>query len=185
MPASETQLDAARAERHARSVRSHDIAFAVVDGLSALAVQRHSASLLAEVLARLNPSAEGEATPAAPRWSIAPVAVVEQGRVAVGDDIGELLDSRIVVVLIGERPGLSSPDSLGIYLTHTPRVGTTDAQRNCISNVRPAGQDLATAARRLAWLVNEGRRIGQTGIALKDHSGLALSAAPPAGPSLN
>ncbi len=169
--ASRQQLDAARAERHARGVRSHDIAFAVVDGLSALAVQRHGAPLLAEVLARLNPPADSDATPAEPRWTIAPVAVVEQGRVAVGDDIGELLDSRIVVVLIGERPGLSSPDSLGIYFTWEPRPGRHDAERNCISNVRPEGLSYRAAAERLVDLLGQARSRQLTGVGLKDESG--------------
>jgi ethanolamine ammonia-lyase small subunit len=83
----------------------------------------------------------------------------------------------MVAMVVGERPGLSSPDSVGIYLTHAPRVGRTDAERNCISNVRPAGQDPVTAARRLAWLVHEGLRLGLTGVGLKDHSGLPMVAA--------
>ncbi|MDL2338123.1 MAG: ethanolamine ammonia-lyase subunit EutC [Pseudomonadota bacterium] len=167
--ASRQQLDALRAQRQARGVRSHDLAFAVVDGLSALAVQRHTAPLLTEVLALLNGPA-GEGTP---RWSIAPVAVVEQGRVAVGDDIGELLDSRIVVVLIGERPGLSSPDSLGLYLTWAPQPGRNDAERNCISNVRPEGLGYRDAATRLVYLLEQARSRQLTGVGLKDESGSA------------
>ena len=179
--ASRQQLDVARAERHARGVRRFDIAFAVVDGLSALAVQRHSEPLLAEVLALLHPPADGAAAPAEPPWTIAPVAVVEQGRVAVGDDIGELLDSRIVVVLIGERPGLSSPDSLGIYFTWAPRPGRHDAERNCISNVRPEGLGYREAAARLVYLLSEARARGLTGVDLKDESGsdsVAMAARP-------
>jgi ethanolamine ammonia-lyase small subunit len=165
--ASRQQLEALRAERRAQGVRAYDLAFAVVDGLSALAVQRHTAPLLTEVLALLDgPAAEG-----APRWTIAPVAVVEQGRVAVGDDIGELLDSHIVVVLIGERPGLSSPDSLGLYLTWAPQPGRHDAERNCISNVRPEGLSYRDAAARLLYLLEQARSRRLTGVGLKDESG--------------
>lgn len=165
--ASRQQLEALRAERHAQGVCAHDLAFAVVDGLSALAVQRHTAPLLTEVLALLDgPAAEG-----APRWTIAPVAVVEQGRVAVGDGIGELLDSQIVVVLIGERPGLSSPDSLGLYLTWAPQPGRHDAERNCISNVRPEGLGYRDAAVRLVYLLEQARSRRLTGVGLKDESG--------------
>ena len=158
---SRLQLEALRAQRLLQGVRSHDIAFVVADGLSALAVQRHAAPLLAALLPRL----------AGQRWQAAPVAVVEQGRVAVGDDVGELLDARIVVVLVGERPGLSSPDSMGLYITWAPRPGRSDAERNCISNVRPEGLDHGDAAARLAYLLAQARQRELTGVALKDESG--------------
>ncbi len=161
--ASRTQLEALRTQRVAQGVTSHDIAFAVVDGLSALAVQRHAAPLIAAVLA----------VRASSTWTRAPVAVVEQGRVAIGDEIGSLLDSRIVVVLIGERPGLSSPDSLGLYLTWAPRAGRTDAERNCISNVRPEGLGYRDAAARLVYLLEQALSRKLTGIGLKDESGAA------------
>ena len=164
---SRLQLEALRAQHVLQGVRSHDIAFVVADGLSALAVQRHAAPLLAEVLARVD----------AAQWQMAPVAVVEQGRVAVGDDIGELLASRIVVVLVGERPGLSSPDSLGIYLTWAPRPGRHDAERNCISNVRPEGLGCDEAAARLVYLLGQALVRGLTGVALKDESGGAAAVA--------
>jgi ethanolamine ammonia-lyase small subunit len=163
--ASRRQLESLRADRLAAGVTEHDLSFAVVDGLSALAVQRHAVPLLVEVLARLR----REDAPAP--WSIAPIAVVEQGRVAVGDDVGELLDSRLVVVLIGERPGLSSPDSLGIYFTWDPRPGRNDAERNCISNVRPEGLPYADAAARLVYLLEQARSRQLTGVGLKDDSG--------------
>ena len=153
-----------------QGARGHDIACVVADGLSALAVQRHAAPLLAEVLRRIAPLP----------WWLAPVAVVEQGRVAVGDDIGELLASRIVVVLIGERPGLSSPDSLGIYLSWAPRPGRHDAERNCISNVRPEGLGYGDAAARLVYLLEQALARGLTGVALKDESGAATAVAAPA-----
>lgn len=146
-----------------------DLALVVGDGLSALGIQRHTAPLLAAIRAELG----GALTQSPP-------VLVRQARVAVADEVGEQLGARMVVMIVGERPGLSAPDSVGIYLTHAPRVGCTDAERNCISNVRPAGQDPATAARRLAWLVHEGLRLGITGVGLKDHSGLPMVAASPA-----
>lgn len=136
-----------------------DLALVIADGLSALAVERHAVPLVAALRARL-----GE------RWRLAPAAVVAQGRVAVGDPIGAALGAAAVAVLIGERPGLSSPDSLGIYLTWAPRPGRTDAERNCISNVRPEGLAVAEAARRLAWLLEAARARGLTGVMLKDES---------------
>jgi ethanolamine ammonia-lyase small subunit len=161
--ASRAQLETLQAQRSAQGLKSFDIGFAVVDGLSALAVQRHAAPLIAAVLA----------TEVASTWTQAPVAIVEQGRVAIGDEIGALLACRIVVVLIGERPGLSSPDSLGIYLTWAPRPGRNDAERNCISNVRPEGLGYADAAAKLVYLLAQALGRGLTGVALKDESGAA------------
>ena len=143
-----------------------DLALVVGDGLSALGIQRHAAPLLAAIRTALG----GQLT-------LSPPVLVSQARVAVADEVGEQLGARMVAMIVGERPGLSSPDSVGIYLTHAPRVGRHDAERNCISNVRPAGQDPVTAARRLAWLVHEGLRLGATGVGLKDHSGLPMVAA--------
>jgi ethanolamine ammonia-lyase small subunit len=133
---------------------------AIEDGLSAIAVQNHAVPLLA-ALARLS----------AERWSRAAIVVALRGRVALGDDIGERLKARLVVVMIGERPGLSSPDSLGIYLTHAPRIGRTDAERNCISNIHARGLGYEEAARKLDWLVSAALARGVSGIALKDDSG--------------
>ncbi|HYQ37708.1 MAG TPA: ethanolamine ammonia-lyase subunit EutC [Pseudomonas sp.] len=137
-----------------------DLAIVIADGLSALAVQRHSLPLLDRLLEALR----GEG------WSLAPVALVEQGRVAVADEVGELLGARMSVILIGERPGLSAPDSLGLYFTWAPRVGLTDAQRNCISNVRREGLSYATAAFRLRYLMREACRRQLSGVALKDET---------------
>jgi ethanolamine ammonia-lyase small subunit len=142
-----------------------DLALVVGDGLSALGIQRHVVPLMAAIRAALG----GQMT-------LSPPVLVSQARVAVADEVGEQLGARMVAMIVGERPGLSSPDSVGIYLTHAPKVGRTDAERNCISNVRPAGQDPLTAARRLAWLVHEGLRLGITGVGLKDHSGLPMVA---------
>jgi ethanolamine ammonia-lyase small subunit len=138
----------------------YDVAFVVADGLSALAVAQNAAPFLHALRARL----------LAPRWSVAPPAIVLQGRVAVGDEVGELLGAHIVVVLIGERPGLSSPDSMGLYVTWAPRVGLTDESRNCISNVRPAGLGYEDAAGRLHYLLAEARRRQLTGVGLKDET---------------
>ena len=137
-----------------------DVAIIVADGLSALAVERHAPPLLQELL----PQIEG--------WSLAPIAVVEQGRVAIGDEIGAALGAQLSVVLIGERPGLSSPDSLGAYITWAPRPGRTDAERNCISNIRAEGLSYAQAAAQLAFFLAEARRRQLTGIALKEDSHL-------------
>jgi ethanolamine ammonia-lyase small subunit len=132
----------------------------LADGLSARATQSHALPLLQALRAHL------EAAGA----SIGPVVIATQARVALGDDIGERLGAHAVLVLIGERPGLSSPDSLGAYLTWAPRVGRSDAERNCVSNIRPEGQPPAQAAARLAWLLAAARRLGGTGVALKDAS---------------
>jgi ethanolamine ammonia-lyase small subunit len=140
--------------------RTHDIAFVVADGLSALAIGSHAVPFLACMQPWLQ--AQG--------WSVAPVVVVSQGRVAVADEVGQLLRARLVVILIGERPGLSSPDSMGLYLTWMPRVGLSDASRNCISNVRPAGLAPEQAARKLMHLLEESRRRQLSGVALKDGS---------------
>ena len=140
-----------------------DLVIVVADGLSALAVHRHTLPFLTRLEEQM--SADG--------WSAAPVVLVEQGRVAVGDEIGQLLGAKMVVMLIGECPGLSSPDSLGLYFTYNPKVGLTDAYRNCISNVRPAGLGVEGAADKLHYLLGRARNLGLTGVALKDDSALA------------
>ena len=165
------RLDAASRERlvglrrAGEDRRPYDLALVVADGLSARAIHRHARALLAETLARLPPD-----------WRLSPAAVVEQARVAIGDEIGELLGADLVLVLIGERPGLSAPDSLGLYFTWAPRVGLTDAQRNCVSNVRPEGLCYREAAERLCHLLSEARRRRLTGVALKDDTDPAASA---------
>ena len=143
--------------------RGCDIAFVVADGLSAVAVQNHADALLAAVL----PALQDEG------WSIAPVAIVTQGRVAVGDGIARALDAAIVVVLIGERPGLSSGDSLAVYLTWKPGPKTRDSERNCISNVRPQGLPYPLAAQKLLYLLRESRRRELSGVDLKEDAGAA------------
>jgi len=147
--------------RNEQCQQPFDIAFVVADGLSALAIAQNAVPFMEHVLPPL--TAQG--------WSIAPIAIVLQGRVAIGDEVAELLGARMVVVLIGERPGLSSPDSMGLYLTWMPRVGLTDASRNCISNVRPAGLRYEDAADKLHYLLAESRRRQLSGVALKDETG--------------
>jgi ethanolamine ammonia-lyase small subunit len=135
-----------------------DAVFIVSDGLSALAVERHAAPLLGHIGAMLKDAG----------WRLAPLVLVSQGRVAVGDEIGVLLSARIAVVLIGERPGLSAADSLGVYLTYDPMPGRTNAQRNCISNIRPEGLGYAAAAHKLFFLLSEARRRKLSGVDLKE-----------------
>jgi ethanolamine ammonia-lyase small subunit len=148
-----------------RAGRSSEPALAVViaDGLSAIAPARHALPLLREERA-------GWGMLLGDFWKNVTVVVANRARVALGDEIGERLGAEAVVMLIGERPGLSSPDSLGIYLTWAPRVGRTDAERNCISNVRPEGLPYREAARQLVYLLCEARRLQLSGVALKDDS---------------
>ena len=138
----------------------YDAAIVIADGLSAPAVHHHAAPLLAALLPKLED------------WRLAPLTVALQGRVAIGDEIGERLGARMVVVLIGERPGLTSPDSLGVYLTWDPRPGRTDAERNCISNVRAEGLPYELAAHKLHFLMSEARTRKLSGVALKEDARL-------------
>jgi len=151
--------DASRSRVLSRAGR-FDAVFVIADGLSALAVQTHAPQMIAAIL-RLLPAAD---------WLIAPVVIVEQGRVAIGDEIGEFIGAALSVVLIGERPGMSAADSLGVYLTWCPRAGRTDAERNCISNIRTGGLSYAAAASTLGFLMNESRRRKLSGVGLKADS---------------
>ena len=144
-----------------KSAKPIDFLIVIGDGLSSLAVARHVAPLLAEVKNYL-PS----------NWHTGHIVIASQARVAIGDEIGQAMGAKIVAMLIGERPGLSSPDSLGIYLTYKPTLGLSDADRNCISNVRPEGLQYALAAKKLVWLAKEAMRLKVTGVALKDESDL-------------
>jgi len=138
----------------------YDAVFVVTDGLSALAVQNHAARLIEATLSLLERS----------DWDLAPFVIVEQGRVALGDEIGEALGAAMSVVFIGERPGLSSADSLGVYLSWNPHSGLTDADRNCISNIRTQGLSYAAAASKLGFLMNESRRRKLSGVGLKEEA---------------
>ncbi len=156
---------------HARGAEPVDVALVVGDGLSAHAIEENAASLLAELLPLL----------ARHGVTVAPIAIVRQARVAVGDEIGHLLGARMVVVLIGERPGLSSPDSMGLYLTLDPRPGLTDESRNCISNVRAEGIQPPRAAQKLVYLMLEAFRRNLSGVLLKDEEDAPASLAAPGG----
>jgi ethanolamine ammonia-lyase small subunit len=137
--------------------RPHRLALVVTDGLSALAVHRHAAGLLEALQLRV------EATGS--------IFLINKGRVAIGDHIGELLDAELCVLLIGERPGLSSPDSLGVYLTWRPHLGRSDAERNCVSNIHDQGLSYEAAARKIRYLMAESERLKLSGVGLKERAG--------------
>ena len=138
------------------NVPNYDAVLILADGLSATAVHRHAGPVLDALLPLLDV------------WKLAPIVIAQQARVAISDEIGELLGAKMSLILIGERPGLSSPDSLGAYLTWAPRVGRNDAERNCISNVRPEGLAYGAAARMLYFLMREARVRKLTGVQLKE-----------------
>ena len=140
-----------------------DLVIIVSDGLSAIAANRQVCPLLAALLPKLRPD----------DWSVAPIVVALFGRVALEDEIGQLLGASLSLMLIGERPGLGSPDSLGAYLVFEPRLGKTDADRNCISNIRPEGLPHETAAETIYHFLSEARRRRLSGVQLKDHRTLA------------
>jgi ethanolamine ammonia-lyase small subunit len=161
------RLDAASREtlrQVVRPVDGFDLAVTLSDGLSAPAVIAQTPELLQELLPRL--TTDG--------WRIAPLVIVRHGRVAVSDEVGELLGARISLVLLGERPGLGSADSLGAYFVHGPRPGWTDAERNCVSNIRPAGLPIPQAADTLHYLLSASRTRRLSGVQLKDDRGLSL-----------
>ena len=133
-----------------------DAVFVIADGLSASAVREHAVPTLKAAAALL------------PDWHLAPVVLAEQARVALGDEIGMDMQAQMVVMCIGERPGLSVPNSLGLYLTYAPRVGRPDSERNCISNIHADGLSYAAAAAKLVWLMTQARTLRLTGVALKE-----------------
>lgn len=160
------RLDAASRDAVAarRTTGGVDIALVIADGLSARAAHAHAITVTAALLPHIERNA----------WSLGPVAVVTQGRVAIGDEIGALLGARLALVMIGERPGLSSPDSLGLYLTFAPEPGRTDGERNCLSNIHGAGMSADEAAFKAGWLMREAFSRRLTGVMLKDESGSFL-----------
>jgi ethanolamine ammonia-lyase small subunit len=141
------------------------LAIVVSDGLSALAAERHAPALLAALVPKLKTD----------DWKLAPIVVACFGRVALQDEVGEILGAQIALMLIGERPGLGSPDSLGAYLVFAPRLGNTDANRNCVSNVRPEGLPYESAAKTLYYLLSESRRKRLSGVQLKDQRVLEVN----------
>ena len=162
-------------EPHASNLepRTSNLTIILADGLSATATNRHAIPLLDELL------------PLLPTFHLTPILLAQQARVALADPIGHALNADATLILIGERPGLSSPDSLGAYITWAPRPGRTDAERNCVSNIRPplhdqfnrqAGLDYAIAAQKIAWYLTEARRLGLTGVALREPTATALGA---------
>jgi len=155
-------------EESAASLSAHagayDLAIVLADGLSAPAIQQHAIPLLQALLPRID------------HLAVAPLVLAVQGRVALGDEIGALLGARLMLILLGERPGLSAPDSLGAYLTYAPQVGRMDSARNCVSNIRNEGLPPAAAAGKLAWLIGEALARQLTGVKLKDDSAMALLA---------
>lgn len=154
--------DGARGPAPALVPGDWDLAIVIGDGLSATAVHAHAAATATALVAALD------------GWRIAPPVIARHARVAIGDEIGERLGARAVVMLLGERPGLGSVDSLGAYVTWAPIRGRRDSERNCVSNIRtPGGLPPASAAARLAWLLREARRLGLTGVALKEREGSA------------
>lgn len=143
-----------------------DAVLVIADGLSATAVHAHGAPLARSIFAAL------------PQLKWSPTVIVTNGRVAIGDEIAEAVGAAIAVVMIGERPGLTAADSLGLYITYAPKPGVTkDSARNCISNIRPGGLPLADAVHRLAWLIAECRRLGLSGVAIKEDATASLTSA--------
>ena len=145
-----------------RALKAFDLAVVIADGLSSLAIQQNTTPFLAELYQALSNDDQS--------WQLAPITLVKQARVAVGDEVGELLNARCVLLMVGERPGLSSPDSLGLYMTWNPKVGLTDASRNCISNVRQGGMAYSEAVRKLMYLLKESRSLKLSGVNLKDRT---------------
>ncbi|SFE76551.1 ethanolamine ammonia-lyase subunit EutC [Thermoflexibacter ruber] len=149
-------------QKNTNHLLSHEVVFVIADGLSATAVNAHAAPILNQVIPYLQ----------AKKWEVAPICLVEQGRVACADEIAVLLKAKIAVILIGERPGLTAADSMGIYLTFQPSIGTTDERRNCISNIRPEGLTYPLAQAKIVYLLEMIKNKQLSGVALKDEEDL-------------
>lgn len=159
------RLDAdSRQSLAALSPSETDLLIVVGDGLSSTAVAANAVATISALLPHVRKN----------EWRLGPILLATQARVALSDDAGEFTKARAVVMLIGERPGLSSPDSLGAYLTWEPRVGRKDGERNCISNIRTGGLSADEAAFRIAWLLREAFKRRLTGVSLKDESSYQL-----------
>jgi len=163
------QLDPAARDVLSGAPQAGDLALVIGDGLSPVAVTAQATAVVRHLLPRL----------AVARIGVGAAVVATGARVALGDEIGVALGARMVVVLIGERPGLSAPASLGAYLTFGPRSGLTDADRNCVSNIHASGISADEAAHKIAWLIREGLVRQLTGVALKDESGSLMPELPP------
>lgn len=137
-----------------------DICISIADGLSAEAINRHAIPVISLLINKFRQC----------QWQAAPVCLVEGGRVAISDEISFALQARLSLILIGERPGLSSPDSMGAYITFAPRAGLTDERRNCVSNIRPEGLGYEEAANKIHYLISEAFRLTLSGVALKDNA---------------
>jgi len=137
----------------------YDVCLLLADGLSATAINTHAIPVVKLLLPLFEKAG----------LSVAPVCIIQEGRVAIGDETGSLLKAKLVAVLIGERPGLSSPDSMGVYITYNPTSGLTDESRNCISNIRPEGLNYTAAAEKIFFLINEALRLRLSGVMLKDN----------------
>ncbi len=155
---SDASADTLKSLRQSKPI---DFLLVVGDGLSSLAVERHALPLLRELQGRMPEN-----------WVARSVVVATQARVALADEIAEAMGANMVAILLGERPGLSSPDSLGVYLTYNPHAGCSDADRNCISNIRPEGMSYQEAAAKLIWLAKEAMHTKVSGVALKDESNI-------------
>jgi len=141
---------------------NYDLSIVVVDGLSSLAIKENASIFIKKLIETLIFDKQP--------WNIAPITIVRQGRVAIGDEVAEILNSKTSIVLIGERPGLSSPDSMGLYLTYNPKVGLTDESRNCISNIRIEGLSYEEGIKKTMYLLKESRRLKLSGVNLKDRT---------------
>jgi ethanolamine ammonia-lyase small subunit len=144
-----------------KQLSSYDLCFIIGDGLSAAAANEHAVEIIKILISKFEKL----------NWSIAPVVLAEQARVALSDEIGILINAEIVVMLLGERPGLSSPDSMGAYITYHPEQGLTDERRNCVSNIRPEGLSYPFAAEKLFYLLTEMKTKKISGVHLKDRQG--------------
>ena len=143
----------------AQATKGFDLAIVIGDGLSSMAIKNHALPMLQALRSHIPTN-----------WRIAPIVIAAQARVALSDEVGQLLQAKLALMLIGERPGLSSPDSLGMYLTYAPHIGKADSERNCISNVRPQGLQYNEAAYKALWLAKQAMLTQLTGVALKDES---------------